>query len=147
MGSERLVERKRVLVECRFEIWVDMADSDIDPYFDIEENHCPGTGRVGSALDECMERNDEASTCWACALNGSNKILKIETYKGPPQFKCWDCLGDGYGPMVHRDVWKQYGNGDGVLCKECLEKRMGRPLTPDDQKTPWWFDEPSEEQT
>ena len=108
----QLVERRRVLVECRFEIWVDYKDSDTDLEFDIEENHCPGTGNVGMTLDACMAEHEQASTCWACALNGSNKILRVETYLGPPHYKCADCLGNGYGPMVHRDIWKQFGCGD-----------------------------------
>ncbi len=140
MNEPRTVEHRRVLVECRFEIWVDYKDSDCDVQFDIEENHCPSTGIVGLALDECMEEHEEASTCWACALNGSNKILKVETYMAPPHFKCRDCLSPGFGPMVHRDVWKEFGAGDGMLCGPCLEKRMGRALTTEDRKEPWWAD-------
>lgn len=137
----RLVERRRILVECKFEIWVDYADSDNDPYFDIEDNHCPGTGLVGSAVDACMEEHEAQPTCWACALNGSNKILEIETYMGEPFYKCADCLGDGHGPMVHRDIWAQYGAGDGMLCQQCLETRMGRPLREWDRNQPWWPDQ------
>lgn len=146
MSQEQLVECRRVLVECRFEIWVDYHDYDIDLVFDIEENHCPGTGNVGAALDRCMEEHEEASTCWACALNGSNKILKVESYMGTPRYKCRDCLGNGFGPMVHRDIWSAYGCGDGLLCQGCLEKRMGRPLADSDRSQPWWPDHEESEQ-
>jgi hypothetical protein len=30
--------------------------------------------------------------------------------------------------MVTNKIWKRYGNGDGFLCLDCLEKRMGRKL-------------------
>ena len=34
--------------------------------------------------------------------------------------------------MVKPELWAKYGTGKGVLCVRCLQKRMGRQLTPDD---------------
>jgi hypothetical protein len=48
---------------------------------------------------------------------------------------CGDCGIDTTGKgnkdwyMVKDHVWAQYGN-EGVLCWGCLEKRMGRPVSP-----------------
>jgi hypothetical protein len=68
----------RVKVECRFviEVEIDMPIEELEFY--VEENSCPGTGRVGSALEEHMAAHEAASTCWACALQGENKILEID---------------------------------------------------------------------
>jgi len=44
---------------------------------------------------------------------------------------CGDCgiltLGKNYY-IVHDTIWERYGNGKGMLCIKCLEKRMGRKL-------------------
>jgi hypothetical protein len=60
-----------------------------------------------------------------------------------PAVPCHDC-GDldrtGEGPhewyMIHDDLWAESGLGpdDGHLCVGCLEKRLGRQLTPADFK-------------
>lgn len=34
--------------------------------------------------------------------------------------------------MLLRGLWEQYGNGDGLLCMDCLEQRMGRQVVLDD---------------
>jgi len=34
--------------------------------------------------------------------------------------------------MVHNTIWKAAGMTDGFLCVGCLEKRIGRVLTPED---------------
>ena len=53
-----------------------------------------------------------------------------------PLFKCKDCgrntmaLKEYY--MVKDHVWNQAGGGKGMLCVDCLEKRLGRQLTPED---------------
>ena len=55
-------------------------------------------------------------------------------------FGCKDCgvntkeIGEYYA--VHDPVWRQSGLGenDGKLCLGCLEKRIGRQLTPEDFK-------------
>lgn len=66
----------RILVECTFTLPVEVPDDpDYPLYFDIEENHCPGTGAVGLALEEVMAEHMANSTCWACELGGKNKIV------------------------------------------------------------------------
>ena len=75
----------KVRVECRFIIEIDAPDEVLDAdglpeyplYFDIEDNHCPGTGLVGAALDRVMERAEEEGWCWACALGGTCKIVGV----------------------------------------------------------------------
>lgn len=67
----------RILVQCTFEIEVDWQDEWVSPYFQLEENGCPGTGAIHAALSKRMEAHEAASTCWACALNGKNKILSV----------------------------------------------------------------------
>lgn len=75
---------KKVLVKCSYEIEVEVPeewdDHQID--FDIEENHCPGTGIVGAAFDEhyqkCLDYEKEhngAGYCWACCLKGKNEVI------------------------------------------------------------------------
>lgn len=68
-----------VKVRCTYFVEVEFPDDDDDDfiYFDIEDNHCPGTGRVGAATDKLMDLHNEQSTCWACAARGSNKIISI----------------------------------------------------------------------
>lgn len=34
--------------------------------------------------------------------------------------------------MVADALWAAHGAGDGYLCVACIERRMGRPLTPTD---------------
>jgi len=70
---------KKVRVLCSYEVEVYYNDEDDDSFihFCIEDNGCPGTSRVGLALDEAIEFHDKQSTCWACALQGKNKILSI----------------------------------------------------------------------
>lgn len=74
---------KTLIVECKFVIeipWDHEPQYSTDEHirFRIEENSCPGTGSVGSALDDLMSIADENSICWACAVGGENKLLAIE---------------------------------------------------------------------
>lgn len=66
---------KRFLVRCSYELIVSVPD-DVDPIFAIEENSCPGTGATLIALRELQRQHEERSTCWACAANGENAIIK-----------------------------------------------------------------------
>lgn len=67
---------KTIYVQCVFTIPVEVPDDpNYDAKFDIEENHCPGTGRVGAALDHHIQTCDEKSVCWACNLGAVNKII------------------------------------------------------------------------
>jgi hypothetical protein len=70
---------KTIRVKCTFIIPVDVPDDyyndDFTPEFDIEENHCPGTGIVGAALDKLIEEHNKSSTCWACSVGGKCEIV------------------------------------------------------------------------
>lgn len=68
---------KTINVEVTFTIPVKVPDDDpkYDVYFDIEENHCPGTGRVGTAIDKHIKDHEKCKSCWACALGAKNKIV------------------------------------------------------------------------
>ena len=66
-----------IWVKCSYIVPVEIPDDDgYDEDFDIVENHCPGTGRVGQVFYEVMEYCDEDSTCWACLLLGENEIVE-----------------------------------------------------------------------
>lgn len=62
-------------VRCTFEI--DVETNVKNPFFAIEDNGCPGNGIVGAALREVMDQAKKSGTCWACALQGENKIIAI----------------------------------------------------------------------
>jgi hypothetical protein len=69
---------RTITVRCTYEIVVEVPDDVEDGYsaqFDIEESHCPGTGRVGAAFDALYKRHEKANTCWACSLNGKSEII------------------------------------------------------------------------
>lgn len=73
------IKTRTIYVKCSFVIPVEIPDNpDYDAIFDIEENHCPGTGRVGVALDRHIKQSDEAGVCWACNLKGKNEIVEPE---------------------------------------------------------------------
>ncbi len=102
----------KLLVECRFTIPVEVPDGpDYDAHFDIEENHCPGTGIVGSALDAHIKAHDAASTCWACALGGECKIII-------PGWLCRECA-------AHCEVLTKVGPDASMICPVC-GKRIKR---------------------
>ena len=67
---------RTIKVRITLEISVEVpGDNTYDPSFDIEENHCPGTGLVGMTLDKHIDKFRESGYCWACALNGKNEIV------------------------------------------------------------------------
>ena len=67
----------KILVKCTLIVSVEVPDDpEYDVHFDIEENHCPGTGLVGSAIDEVLRQAEIESVCWACNLQGTNEIVK-----------------------------------------------------------------------
>lgn len=75
----------KVHVLCSYVLEVEVPDDpEYDAHFDLVENHCPGTGRVGSALDAVMDRCDESRTCWACTLGGACEILSDDDERLPP---------------------------------------------------------------
>ena len=76
-------------------------------------------------------------------------------YFNPDRCECWDCgktfpyIGTE-SPMLKDEIWLQVAQdeprfkyytmdgeswtGGGYLCKDCIEKRLGRSLTYDDMK-------------
>jgi hypothetical protein len=66
----------KFLVQCTLEVEVELPDDSADPEFTIEDNSCPGTGMVGSAIDSAIEYGQDHGVCWACNLKGRNKILR-----------------------------------------------------------------------
>jgi hypothetical protein len=71
---------RKLLVRCTLYVEVSASDAlngaEVDD-FDINENSCPGTHRVGAAIDAAIEAGDTGKThaCWACALHGKNELL------------------------------------------------------------------------
>lgn len=43
-------------------------DPDYDAEFDIDENHCLGTGRPGLAFDRMRDWFADRNGCWACPM-------------------------------------------------------------------------------
>lgn len=94
----------------------------IEPYPDVEDNFC---------------------------LHSRNLSQPIASYEAFGNFNCIDCyvdtcrLGEYY--MVHDLIWATAKLAEGMICVGCLEKRLGRTLTPDDfLECPltWWPGEP-----
>ncbi|MHB9004520.1 MAG: hypothetical protein ACYC6C_10740 [Coriobacteriia bacterium] len=80
-------ETRRIKVRCSFVVDVEVPDDpDYDAHFDIEGNHCPGTGVVGAAFDQAYAKAHAGGTCWACALQGKNEIIDSRTWDTPT---CW----------------------------------------------------------
>lgn len=69
---------RRINVKCTFVIPVEVPDEspDYDVHFDIEDNHCPGTGVVGAAIEKAIEEGRRTHNCWACQLGGTNEIVE-----------------------------------------------------------------------
>ena len=82
----------KVKVRCSFVVEVELPD-DANPYFEIEENGCPGTGVVGLAVDQLFERHNNSDVCELCAAQGENAVIEID---GKPVFYCPTCKGGGY---------------------------------------------------
>lgn len=59
---------RKIKVKCTIFIEVEYQDNDPIEFieFDVEENHCPGTGRFFTALKEKVEKQDEGNVCIFC---------------------------------------------------------------------------------
>lgn len=69
----------RVKVRCVLEVEIEVNEEACDTtVFRIEENGCPGTGPVGAAIMQEIERSEGASVCWACNMGGTNKVIEID---------------------------------------------------------------------
>jgi hypothetical protein len=67
---------KRYIIRVSLDVPVEMPeDWDGNPEFYFEENGCPGTGMVGAAIEAAIESGHRDSVCWACNMNGNNKII------------------------------------------------------------------------
>ncbi len=70
-----------IKVKCSYVIEVelppDFAADLAELRFRIEENGCPGTGVVGAEFDYQYEKAQHMAVCWACNLQGENKIVEI----------------------------------------------------------------------
>lgn len=71
-----------VWVKCTLIVPVVMPKEteDFSHVFYIEENHCPGTGNVGSAIEMIQKEWSKKGFCWACALQGENEIIDQPQY-------------------------------------------------------------------
>jgi hypothetical protein len=68
---------RRYTIRVTLDVPVDMPDDwDGNPTFYFEENGCPGTGAVGSALEKAIQHGHDTNTCWACNMGGENRIIK-----------------------------------------------------------------------
>lgn len=56
-------------------------------------------------------RTEQEKAIWQC------KDCKIDTYQGDKNYY-----------MVRKDIWEAHGADKGMLCIDCLEQRLGRPL-------------------
>ncbi len=66
----------KVRVKCVWFVDVEVPDdADYDPEFDLVENHCPGTGRVGVALEAAMADGRARGVCWACNGHGTCELV------------------------------------------------------------------------
>ena len=74
------------------------------------------------------------------------RLIEIMREKERTGWREFMTLGNGHGPcadcaintyianyyMVTKAIWAAHGAGDGLLCIDCLQARMGRNLTLDD---------------
>ena len=62
--------------------------------------------------------------------------------EGLKQYNHWICPDCGKNTnidnkdyyMVTDELWHKHGNGEGMICVDCFEKRLGRKLTKNDIK-------------
>ena len=71
----------------------------------------------------------------------NRKIEKIKDSRNVTDKKHWTCVDCGKDTflsnskdyyMVTHELWKKYGVGDGMLCMDCMEDRLGHKLTTKD---------------
>ncbi len=67
----------KINVKVTFVIPVEIPDDpEYDAIFDIEDNHCAGTGRVGTAIDKLIKECDEKRICWGCNVKSECEIVE-----------------------------------------------------------------------
>lgn len=76
-GVQGSAATRKVKVRCTFVIEVEVPDDpDYDAQWDLEENHCAGTGRTGAEFDKVYKQAEKNHSCWACNLHCENKIVE-----------------------------------------------------------------------
>lgn len=53
-------------------------------------------------------------------------------------YRCEQCGDDMFGPMLEHDLWKTIAHKHEVLCKGCMEGRLGRKIQVWDMNGSWW---------
>lgn len=70
---------RTIKVRASFDVEIEVPaewDDDMVRFY-VEENGCPGTGAVGSAVVAAVEgRALDGGECWACARNGENAWVR-----------------------------------------------------------------------
>ena len=56
---------------------------------------------------------------------------------GDDNWICKDCKKDCFIDdkdyyMIQNELWNKHGVGEGMLCMDCIEERIGHPLTKED---------------
>lgn len=69
--------------------------------------------------------------------NGKPLYTKTNRLTPVSKWICCDCgtdcfIDDRDFYMLQHDLWAKYGVGEGMLCMNCIEDRLGHPLTKDD---------------
>lgn len=85
--------------------------------------------RILLGILDSYPKIDWQAVCSALRLAGQvgRDLRGVWDCKGCGRCVCGRCLNHDY--MVHRCVWrKAYGIKEGMLCLDCLEFRLGRPL-------------------
>lgn len=109
----------KVRVRATVEVEVEFEDHpNFDPIFHVEENGCPGSGAVGSAIERKIRESRQSSVCWACPW-GENKVIAIN---GAPV----NTDGMLTEPTIARisDVLLRSGVEDGEKLARLLERRI-----------------------
>ena len=84
---------------------------------------------IGKVLSECEEQ---------LSVGMDPQVEKLPTLNGRPapqrdRYLCLDCKGTSDPFMVYNEVWAKAGyKPKDVCCLDCLEKRLGRPITVED---------------
>lgn len=90
---------KTVKVKCTLMVDVEVPD-DWDwaqTRFEIEDNSCPASHAVGSVIKKAIMHGEENSVCWACNLQGDNKLIGVPGHAS-------NCLG-GHGVEISCSEW------------------------------------------
>lgn len=72
------MKTKTISVRVTMTIPVEIPDGleGYDEIFDIEDNHCAGTGLVGIAISQIIKECDSKGFCWGCAVDSRCEIIE-----------------------------------------------------------------------